>query len=348
MKILLDARMIGPQMHGIARYTLTLAKLLKASGAEVTLLIAKNEIPNFEKNRNLDWLASDVTFASPMEPFFLMKHWQDFRRFDVVHFTSFAIPIVPPKHSIATIHDLIHMSNGSALKNIYYKIFVRFSLTFVSKVIAVSQFTKKELVQKLHLKKEKISVVGNFLDEDWYQADANPFFHERPYFLAVANPKPHKNLKTLVQSCKRLWQQGLDFDLFFVGDKIESLEQENSNPRIRYFSKITDSELRAIYKGAKAFVSPSEMEGFNIPVLEAISQNCPVILSNAEAHLEFRSPLLKFYGPPKETAALTEALRAELEPSRGRIELSDAKENKTTEEVSAAMRQLYKEVSSLD
>ncbi|MBX9765969.1 MAG: glycosyltransferase family 4 protein [Bdellovibrionales bacterium] len=317
MKILLDARMVGPQMHGIARYTLTIANLLRNHGHEVSLLVSDSGKSFLLASSDWDFVISSVPFAHPLEPFLLMKHQTDFKRFDVVHFTSFATPIVPPKNSVVTIHDLIHLRSGSPLKKLYYRLFLRFSLRVAKQLISVSQWTKTDLVQLMGIPEGRVSVVGNFLDEAWFRSTVSAFENSKSYFLSVANEKPHKNVITLIKACQALWEKGLDFDLFLVGSKMDAfLEgQGGLHPfthRIRFFSKISDDELRSLYRGAKAFISTSLMEGYNLPVVEALSQSCPVILSKAEAHLEFSSPLLSFYGQAMDSVSLAREIEARL------------------------------------
>ena len=308
MKVLLDARMVGPQMHGIARYTLTIASLLRTHKVDVTLLASPEGTPIL-RAEHWNTLTSSVPFATPLEPVLLMKHRSDYKNFDVVHFTSFALPLFPPKNSVATIHDLIHLCTGSFIQKAYYQVFVRLTLRLIRRVIAVSSWTKSELIRSFSLPKDKVQVIGNFLDETWFKDAVPPFQHTTPYFISVANSKPHKNVETLLRASLDLWKRGIDFDLFLVGARMDDFLESRPELRsfghhLRYFAKISDSELRSLYRGAKAFISTSILEGFNLPVVEALSQKCPVLLSRAEAHLEFSSPLIKFFGQPKDAVAL--------------------------------------------
>lgn len=337
-------------MHGIARYTLTIATLLKNHGHDVSLLISEMGRSFLASSSDWKFVGSPVPFAHPLEPFLLLVHQKDFGRFDIVHFTSFAAPIVPPRNSVITIHDLIHLRSGSFFQKLYYRLFMKVSLHLAPKLISVSQWTKGDLVHLMGIPDKRIAVVSNFLDDTWFRSAASAFENPKPYFISVANEKPHKNVVTLIKACQLLWEKGSDFDLFLVGSKMNAfLEgQGGLHPfthKIRFFSKISDEELRSLYRGAKAFISTSLFEGYNLPVIEALSQNCPVILSKAEAHLEFSSPLLNFYGLPTDTISLARELEAALASRRDTSGYQLTVRNQS-EEIFEALQTVYASVIS--
>src|SRR5690348_16046417 len=106
--------MAYPPSHGIARYTLNLVRGLKDHG-EIHLLVSSKEAENFFK-RETPWVSGykrlKIPFANPLASLelSLLPH-----RYDLVHFTSFSVPLVLPRRSIVTIHDLIHLKSGGSL-----------------------------------------------------------------------------------------------------------------------------------------------------------------------------------------------------------------------------------------
>lgn len=96
------------------------------------------------------------------------------------------------------------------------------------------------------------------------------------YFLFVANNQPIKNVKFILQSFNQLKQdiRFKEYKLFLVGNwKMH----EDRNQGIISFDNISRKKLKSLYKNATALLTSSHYESFNFPVLEALSQSCPIV-----------------------------------------------------------------------
>jgi glycosyltransferase involved in cell wall biosynthesis len=316
LKILIDARMLGPQIHGIARYVKDLIQGLSEKGFEISIIthsgLEKNLIG---KNFITSELKCHAPFASPFEA--LALSLLDYKKFDLVHFPSFSVPMRFPPNGIVTIHDLIHLYPPSKLSHqIYFKGILKPSLRHALGIITVSQWTKRELSQYLNINLEKITVVRNGIRDSLLVSslDSNKgiTLPNSPYFICVTNSKPHKNLITLINACKALWKSSSQFKLVIVSD-LEKAPSEwplNSAEReqIIFFSKISDVSLTSLLSNAKALVSPSLFEGFNYPAAESLALGVPVILSRGSAHDEMNLKGSCIYGDPKDDRALSKML----------------------------------------
>ncbi len=125
------------------------------------------------------------------------------------------------------------------------------------------------------------------------------------YFLYVGNAYPHKNLDTLLRAFKTIGDACLVLvgkDDFFYKRLRESTLAKQLSDRIMFKTNVSDSELRALYQNAQAFVFPSLMEGFGLPALEALANNCPVIVSDIPVFHEILKNSATYFDPHDENA----------------------------------------------
>jgi glycosyltransferase involved in cell wall biosynthesis len=305
----MDARMVTGH-HGIARYTKDLVQGLNEKGHQVSILFHDPQTLEILKGQFTKAISCKLPFAHPLDSLELTQ--KKMGPYDVVHFPSFSVPLVLPKKSVITIHDLIHWHEPSFFRKIYYSAIVKRALKQAKGIIAVSHWTKRDLVDFMEENTgDKISVIRNGLEEEWFEKPKILKKPERPFFLAISNLKKHKNLGTLLAACVTLWNEGRDFDLYLSlgGDKIVP----SKNPKIKLINSVSDEDLRQLMATCTALVSPSIFEGYDYPAAETLSQGGRVILSRGSAHEEFRGPGISFYGSPTDKEALVQALRQALD-----------------------------------
>jgi len=214
--------------------------------------------------------------------------------YDCLHIPHYNIPVVWSKKLVVTIHDLIHFEFSKDLNPFaisYAKFFLPLAVKRADAIIVVSEHTKKDLVQKLNVKPEKITVIHHgvdpvFLRDDKSFKDAS----SDPYFLYVGLIKSHKNLGILLKVFKQLKTKlgiknlGLrlvgraDTKQKVVRQWLQMIKDDNS---IQLISGVSDPELKKIYANATALVFPSLYEGFGFPLLEAMASGIPIIAANS-------------------------------------------------------------------
>jgi glycosyltransferase involved in cell wall biosynthesis len=131
------------------------------------------------------------------------------------------------------------------------------------------------------------------------------------YFLYVGNAYPHKNLDLLLHALSEVTDAKLILvgkDDYFYKRLRESDIAKQFGTRIVFKTDVSDSELRDLYEHAQAFVFPSLMEGFGLPALEALANNCPVIVSDIPVFHEILGDVPKYFDPHNEKV-LTESLK---------------------------------------
>lgn len=212
------------------------------------------------------------------------------------------IPLLPirARRRMTTIHDVYHLAFFQSLRPIekfYAKIVMEAAVRYSDAIITDSEFSKQELKKYTSVKEAKLQVIYPGIDTHIFSPSTekisqNSLIFPKPFLLFVGNLKPHKNLKGLIQAFDLLDQEGLqDVSLvvigktegFKTGEDIVSLigSAPHLKSRIHFLGNISDKDLVYAYHSALALVLPSFYEGFGFPPLEAMSANCPVIVSQS-------------------------------------------------------------------
>ena len=154
-------------------------------------------------------------------------------------------------------------------------------------IIAVSEFTKSDLVNILKIPAEKITVIYSGIGDEFRKIAHD--VAQRPYFLFVGTVEPRKNIPTLIKAFTLLKQdpQFRDYELIIAGrpgyqaTKVHAAAEESSaRADIRFLENVADSDRPLLYNMARVFVFPTFFEGFGFPPLEAQACGTPVVASD--------------------------------------------------------------------
>ncbi len=211
--------------------------------------------------------------------------------------------------SIITIHDLMFLDHPEFLKPEWIPPLKKEIAVAVKKadlIIAVSEFTKRRLIQKMGVDEAKIRVIYEGVREEFYPVSnedvallanvknniQSKYGLKKPYILWVSNIEPKKNVHRLIDAfcqIKRLIPK--DYKLVLVGSNTSSswyfnevfqhVVQCGATDDIIFTGYVPDTDLRVLYSGAEIFVFPSFYEGFGIPPLEAMACGTPIVCSNS-------------------------------------------------------------------
>jgi glycosyltransferase involved in cell wall biosynthesis len=206
-------------------------------------------------------------------------------RVKLLHVPHFNAPLFCRAKLVATIHDLIYLKekrfSGSVIGKIYVKSMISGVARNASAVIAVSEFTRKDLEKAFPAVSGKTRVI--------YEAAAGHFGPDGTkggdYFLFVGSLKAHKNLGVLLDAFERVRSNRPDAKLVVVGRKDPkeaalTARVESLAPSVRYLGEQPDEALPGLYRGARALVIPSLWEGFGLTAIEAMACGTPVISSD--------------------------------------------------------------------
>jgi glycosyltransferase involved in cell wall biosynthesis len=170
---------------------------------------------------------------------------------------------------------------------------VRGSLRRAARVIAVSEFTRADIIDLYGLDPGKVVAIPNGVDGRFRPlAEAKMRVQERfainrPYMLCVGALQARKNVPLAIEAYSRVMGRGTDCELVVAGgdrggrlDVLDAILRARLTGRVHLLGHVEDAEMPALYSGAKALLFPSLYEGFGLPALEAMAAGTPVIASN--------------------------------------------------------------------
>jgi glycosyltransferase involved in cell wall biosynthesis len=205
--------------------------------------------------------------------------WYPFRlgyasaKLDVLHCTTFRAPASPRSPLVVTVHDLGVLRHPGAFPRWHRTtgaLALRAGVRAADAVVAVSAFTRDELVARLRVPVERIRVVPNGVDPVFTPEGPAA---EGDYVLAVGTLEPRKNLAAAVEAAR----------LAGVELRVAGSAGWGGVAAEGWVGEPSDEELAALMRGARCLVYPSLYEGFGIPVLEAMACGTPVVTSRGGA-----------------------------------------------------------------
>ena len=230
---------------------------------------------------------------------------------DVFFSPAHYIPRFISTPTVVTIHDLsFHYFPEDFLKRDLFKLknWTKYSVHKAKKIIAVSNTTKNDLVKIYKLPSEKIQVIYNGYEKEAGKTKVDQKLIKRLknnfYILYVGTLQPRKNIPALIDAFYEFVKDNREFKLVIAGkkgwlyekifNKVRNLGLERN---IIFAGYISNATLKELYKNAFCFVHPSLYEGFGIPILEAMSEGCPVISSDKSSLPEVGGNAALYFDP---------------------------------------------------
>jgi glycosyltransferase involved in cell wall biosynthesis len=210
-------------------------------------------------------------------------------------FLSLNLPKIP---SVPVIHDInfqhFPMDFPYLVRKYYCHYFPKFA-QIAERIITVSEFSKKDIATTYQIPLEKIDVVYNGTNEEFFVLNDDTkkevkiqYSQGEDYFLYVGDLLPRKNVNRLIEAFDLFKQaSGSSTKLLIVGERMfmtSEINQAFQNAKFRneiiFTGRLPQHELVKVVGAAKAMVYVSLFEGFGLPIVEAMKANVPVITSN--------------------------------------------------------------------
>jgi glycosyltransferase involved in cell wall biosynthesis len=331
MRLGVEITTCTPSRSGVGYYTEHLVDALlatRSAGDEVVLLTNRPPTPEL---------------ASRWSPYLHIRGrgvravWMQFEvprlltdtRVDVAVFPNYVVPLASPCPGIVVVHDLAILrtpEHFTLQKRLLMHLMLKQSIAAASAIGTVSEASQSDIMSILGVARERTALLP---------CAAHPFCQpassemvtavrarhglQRPYVLTVGTLEPRKNLLTLLRAFDRLEADAQEHDLVVVGGRgwldrqlVRALETRSGSKRVRWLGYVPESDLVSLYTGADLFVFVSTLEGFGLPVLEAMACGTPVIASDVAALREVGGDVPRFVAPRDDAAlarAIAEALR---------------------------------------
>ncbi len=291
----------------------------------------------------VDWVRLPVTIRTPLHlaaqagvlPLAALR-----KRLDVLHSpANGGPPVTPGTARVITLLDLIWLHQQEAWDSPRavrtLALLSRISARTAHRVITISSSARDDLVAHFDVPPEKVDVapLGVRVPD---RAEAAPDLRARlelgadPLVLCVAQKRPYKNIGALIHAIADLADEPARLVLPGASTPHEAelralAEQLGVASRVRFLDWISEADLDGLYREATCFVLPSLIEGFGLPVLEAMARDLPVACSNRPSLPEVAGDAALQFDPEDQTAVSTAlrhlltdgVLRAEL-VARGR------------------------------
>jgi len=314
MKILYDPQIFNWQTHGgISRYFFELMNYFYTS-KELNIEMPIKFSPNhYLKNakfsshffipKNFDYFIHKLGRLNiSITKKYLKK--QNFNVFHPTYYNPYFLDHIGKKPFVLTVYDMIHElfpekfsadNNISELK--------KRTAEKATKIIAISENTKADLIRLFNIPSEKIVVtyLANSFDNVQEIGSSGIGFPAR-YVLYIGDRWNYKNFNLFIKAMEPILKEDKELKVISGGaspfnrEENELFNQLGISGRVIHV-KVTDKIIMDLYKNALCFVFPSLYEGFGIPVLEAYSCSCPLIVSNQGSLPEVAGDACEYIDP---------------------------------------------------
>lgn len=301
-RIALDCRLL--HWPGVGRYCQELASALVKEADDFDFYWICNpgsgaSLPQTVRTRTIEVRAKPFSASEQIVlPLKLRELGIDLFHAPVAHH----VPLLGPP-LVVTVHDLIlrHFPEfmPSLAGRLYYRLMNTFGLWRARRVLAVSEFTRRDVIAQWPRYQDKISTVLNgvstiFRRRDTHEASEPPLNLPEHYLLYVGTSKKHKNLPRLLAAYASLDPAlRTRYPLVLVTPEdarypeiAETIRVHNLEPYLCWRPGIPDASMPTLYAAARALVLVSLYEGFGLPVAEALACGTPCVVSCRSAMAE--------------------------------------------------------------
>ena len=323
--LVINGRFLEQKITGVQRFALEVTKALDEFAASAPLpyilavspAVAEEALPSL-KNIRIERIGSrsGILWEQTQLVSYLKKH-------NALVLNLCSVTTLFYKHAIVCLHDICYslhpdfVSSKNKLTRAWHKLQDSCGARRSVKILTVSNFSKKEIVDYFKLPQEKVTVVYNgwqhfspeIKKDDFAEKFSFLSDKDGQYFYTMSTLKKNKNFKWIVDNAKYNPDK-----TYAVAGKIDvkkfgTSASEYEAPNIHYLGYVSDDDAKLLMKHAKAFIFPSIYEGFGIPPLEALAMGTPVISSNASCLPEIFEDTVHYINPHKADVKLEEVLQ---------------------------------------
>lgn len=322
IKVCIDHLCFWEKYGGVSKYFVELIKRFPPETVKFLLKFTNNEyvkeLPNIKThtvlpNKNFKGKARLISEIGKIVSIpQLIKG--NFDIYHPSHYDGYGLNIIPKRiRTVATIHDLNYFKIPQFYPpNSRNKRNQERMIKEVNHIIAISNKTKDDLQELFGVEESKISVIYHGIDTNWIR-NSRPIEYLEPYFLFVGRRSEYKNYKSVLYAMQIVKLKFPEIKLYCAGlqpsqSEIQLIKDLGLVNNVKFISA-SNEELANLYKQALGFIFPSFYEGFGLPILEAMSANCPTIISNASCFPEIAKDASLYFSPENQEELAYQMLR---------------------------------------
>jgi glycosyltransferase involved in cell wall biosynthesis len=328
----INARVLTkPSPGGVGRYTEQLLSELDylAEDSVITAVGAAGETDIPDGIQTEGRAPAHSGFRAHVWEQISLKHQIDTGEFDLLHTPAGNPPVLSTTPLVTTIHDISPIINPSWFSDKYvtfYRILTPIVLRVSDRIITVSEFSKKEIIDKYDVSHREIIPIHNGV-KPRTKKDGTPCPRVSPgaFLLFVGSMNPRKNLRGLIKAYSQYREQATSPLPLVLAGPSKDIFAENELDNIEgiiNLGYVSEDKLTWLYTNAAVFVFPSLYEGFGLPIIEAMSVGTPVVTSDRGAMAEVAGDAA-YLVDPTNVAAIGDGITRLLEDKEYRRELSE-------------------------
>lgn len=246
------------------------------------------------------------------------------RDINVLHCTEGTLSLWQPKPTVVTVHDTLSWEDrdDTTLASAYYETILPAAMKKSAAVITISESSRIDILARWPWLESKLNVIPHGIDDAYFMPDTGEIPEDlkamignAPYLVYLGGPMERKRFKWASEVLAKTGHPSLKLIACGFGSEARRTGADklpaNLRARVHFASFLSDSELRALYRGAQAVLYPTLYEGFGFPAVEAQAAGVPVIFSALGSLKELIGPLALMV-PPDDldawAAAVAEAM----------------------------------------
>jgi glycosyltransferase involved in cell wall biosynthesis len=291
-KVLVNGLQISSFNTGVQYYTHNLFKEFKKIEKDSISIDIVQNLPPTRLSLKFPRI-NRIFYENYFLPKFLLHN-----KYSIYHSPNYVLPYYINTPSVITIHDLITFDYPELCQKesvLYFKLLLKHSVKKATKIIAVSETVKNDILKHFDVSPSKIEVIYHGIGPIFKRTIDETILYKyhlpKKYILFVGNIEPKKNLERLVRAFDLMKRtKKLKHKLVIVGKKgwnyksvFRIIDELYISGEVIFTGYVPEEDLPTIYSIADIFVFPSLYEGFGFPPLESMACEVPVLISDKGA-----------------------------------------------------------------
>lgn len=285
MRVAIEAASLGLSSGGLPRYTSELSLALARCFPADEFFLVSDQPFRMPEGAPANLRRGGVPRNAAERRWWIWGFHREMNRLgiDLVHGPDFAVPYIPRRPSVLTLHDLSPWMDPRwhhGARRVRRRTPLLLDLGIATMIVTPGDAVRRQAIERFRLQPDRVVAIPE-APAPWLRR-VDPPLREKPYFLFVGTLEPRKNLSMLVTAWRDVRRRHA-VDLVLAGRKRADAPPIVEEPGLILMGEVPDEKLPELYSGALALVCPSLYEGFGLPVLEAMQCGTAVIASSAVA-----------------------------------------------------------------